>query len=93
MKVRDKPTHSKNLEIMKTFKITKNGREIENGLTEKQASEKLFVIVEDYSNGYIYDNEAETIYHEVDGSVVANKGDLSVQAGDDYFEIEEETED
>lgn len=58
--------------------------------TKEQAIEKLFTTVEDFSNGYIYDNEAETIYHEVDGKVVAEKGDESVRAGDNYFEIESE---
>ena len=78
---------------MQTFKITKNGKDLVNGLTKEQAIEKLFTTVEDFSNGYIYDNEAETIYHEVDGKVVAVKGEESVRAGDNYFEIEEEGED
>lgn len=75
---------------MKNYRITKNGREIFSGLSHREAIEKLFVVVEDFSNGYIYDNEAETIYHEVDGRVVANKGDEYVHAGDDIFEIAEE---
>jgi|VirMetMinimDraft_7_1064189.scaffolds.fasta_scaffold132284_2 hypothetical protein len=78
---------------MQTFKITKNGKDLVAGLTKEQAIEKLFTTVEDFSNGYIYDNEAETIYREVDGKVVAIKGDESVRAGDNYFEIEEEGED
>lgn len=75
---------------MKTFKITKNGKDLVTGLTKKQSLEKLFTTVEDFSNGYIYDNESETIYHEVDGRLVAKKGDENVRAGDNYFEIEEE---
>lgn len=75
---------------MKTFKITKNGKDLVNGLSKNEALEKLFPTVEDFSNGYIYDNENETIYHEIDGKVVAEKGDESVRAGDNYFEIEEE---
>jgi len=75
---------------MKTFKITRNGKDLVNGLSKEQAIEKLFITVEDFSIGYIYDNEAATIYHEVDGRVVATKGDENVRAGDNYFEIEEE---
>ena len=48
---------------MKTYKITKNGKDLVNGLTKEQAIEKLFTIVEDFSNVYIFDYEAETIYH------------------------------
>lgn len=77
---------------METFKITKNGKDLVNGLSKKEALDKLFIVVEDYSSGYIYDNEAETIYHEVDGRVVAKKGDDYVYAGDNIFEIEEENE-
>lgn len=77
---------------MTYFKITKNGQELANTLTEKEAKEKFFCLVEDYSNGYIYDNEAETIYNEVDNRVVAEKGDDVVYAGDDTFRIEEEIE-
>jgi hypothetical protein len=71
------------------YSITKNGKNLATGLTKKQAIEKLFPIVEDFSNGYIYDEKAETIYHEVDGKIVAEKGDESVRAGDDLFEITE----
>ena len=77
---------------MKNFKITINGKDLVNYLSKEEALDKLFPIVEDYSNGYIYDNEAETIYHEVDGRVVAEKGDDYVCAGDDIFEIVEEEE-
>ena len=73
-----------------TYKITKNGRAIKSGLSKEKALNNLFVVVEDFSNGYIYDNDSGTIYHETDGSVVANQGDDYVQAGDDLFEIEEE---
>ena len=58
---------------MATFKITKNGKDLVNGLTKEEALNKLFVVVEDFSNGYIYDNEAETIYHEVDVCIVTGK--------------------
>lgn len=75
---------------MKYFKITKNGKDLITSLTKEQALMKLFPAVEDFSNGYIFDNEANTIYNEVDGLVVASKGDESVRAGDNYFEIEEE---
>ncbi|MDV3537929.1 hypothetical protein CMU94_02180 [Elizabethkingia anophelis] len=78
---------------MKTFKITQNGILVKSGLTEHEAIDNLFIVVEDYSNGYIYDNEDETIYNEVDGSIIANKGDMYVMAGDDFFEIKEEEED
>lgn len=77
---------------MKTFKITKNGKDLVTGLTKEQAIEKLFPIVEDYSNGYIYNNDAETIYNEVDGKVYAVKGDEYVKAGDNVFEIEEDND-
>ena len=77
---------------MNYFKITKNGKDLVTGLTKEQALEKLFPTVEDFSNGYIYDNEAETIYNEVDGNIVAEKGDEFVSAGDNYFEIVEENE-
>lgn len=75
---------------MGKYKITKNGKDLVTGLTKDQSIEKLFTTVEDFSNGYIYDNEAETIYHEVDGRLVAKKGDESVRAWNNYFEIEEE---
>ena len=74
------------------YKITKNGRNIAQTLTKEQAIGKFFPTIADFSNGYVYDNEAETIFHEVDGRVVATKGDESVRAGDDYFEIEEDNE-
>jgi hypothetical protein len=75
---------------MKTFKITKNGKDLKTGLTKDEAIDKLFPLVEDFSNGYIYDNEEETIHNEVDGIVIAKKGDECVEAGDNRFEIEEE---
>ena len=77
---------------MKYFKITKNGKDLVTGLTNDQAKEKLFPTVEDFSNGYIYDNETETIYNEVDKRIKAEKGDTFVSAGDNYFEIVEENE-
>lgn len=77
---------------MSYFKITKNGKELVAGLTKEEALNKLFPIVEDFSNGYIYDNEAETIYNEVNGQVCAKKGAEFVDAGDNRFEIEEENE-
>ena len=77
---------------MQTFKITKNGKDLVTGLTKEQAIEKLFTTVEDFSNGYIYDNEAETIYNEVDKRIVAKKGDDYVDAGDNRFEIEEDND-
>jgi len=77
---------------MKYFKITKNGKDLVTGLTNDQAKEKLFPTVEDFSNGYIYDNETETIYNEVDKRIIAEKGDTFVSAGDNYFEIVEENE-
>lgn len=75
---------------MATFKITKNGKALETGLSKEEALDIFFPIVEDFSNGYIYDNEEETIYNEVDNQVVAVAGDEFVRAGDDVFEIEEE---
>jgi hypothetical protein len=77
---------------MSTFKITKNKKDLINGLSKQESLDKLFPTVEDFSNGYIYDNESETIYHEVDNRIVAVKGDESVRAGDDYFEIEAEND-
>lgn len=77
---------------MATYKITQNGKDLKKGLTKEEAFDKLFPLVEEFSNGYIYDNEAETIYNEADGRIVAKKGDDYVDAGDNRFEIEEETE-
>jgi hypothetical protein len=81
-----------NISIMENYRITKNGKVLVSGLTKTQAIEKLFPTVENFSNGYIYDNEANTIYHEVDGKVIAKIGDESVRAGDNYFEIEEDND-
>lgn len=75
---------------MSTFKITKNGVDLRTGLTENEALKSILVLTEDFSNGYIYDNESETIYHEVDHAVVAKYGDRVIDAGDDRFEIESE---
>lgn len=75
---------------METYKITKNGKDLLTGLTKYQAIEKFLPTIEDFSNGYIYDNELETIYNEVDSKVIAEKGDESVRVGDNYFEIEKE---
>jgi len=75
---------------MRTFKITRNGKELVTGLTKGEAIRKLFTTVENFSIGYIYDNENETIYHEIDGRIVATKGDEIVRAGDNLFQIEEE---
>lgn len=77
---------------MKNFKITKNGKDLVNGLTKKEALNKLFLIVEDHSNGYIYDNDAEIIYNEVSGQIYAEKGDEYVETGDNVFEIEEDND-
>lgn len=77
---------------MNYFKITKNGKDLVAGLTKDEAIEKLLPTVEDFSNGYIYDNEAETIYNEVDKRIVAKKGDDYVDAGDNRFEIEEDND-
>jgi hypothetical protein len=75
---------------MRTYKITKNSKDLKTGLTIEEATNKLFPIVEDFSNGYIYDNDNETIYHEVDHKTIAEKGDMIVVAGDNVFEIVEE---
>lgn len=74
------------------YKITKNGKDLVTGLTKEQAVDQLFAVVEDHASGYIWDNEDGTIYHEVDGRIVARKGDESVRAGDNYFQIVEENE-
>lgn len=76
---------------MKTYSITKNEKAVKTGLSKEQADKLFFCVVEDQSNGYIYDNEAETIYNEVSGQVCAKKGDDCVDAGDYRFEIVEET--
>lgn len=70
------------------FAILKNGKTIFEGMTKEQALDKFFPTIEDRSTGYIFDNEANTIYSEVDGKVVAKHGDTYVDAGDDVFEIE-----
>lgn len=75
---------------MKFFNITMNNQIIASALTEKEANEKFFCLIEDYSNGYIYDNETETVFNEVDKRVVAEKGDVSVVVGDNKFEIVED---
>lgn len=75
---------------METYKITKNGVDLVNGLTKEAALYKFLPVVEDHSNGYIYDNENKTIYNEVDKRIVASEGDEYVSAGDNYFEIEKE---
>ena len=72
---------------MKIYKITKNGKDLKNSLTEDEANKLFFPLIEDFSNGYHYDNDNETIYHEVDRKIIAEKGDLIVNAGDDVFEI------
>lgn len=77
---------------MKYYKITKNERVIKHSLRREEAERIFFPIIEDFSNGYIYDSENETIFNEVDKKIVATKGDESVRAGDDYFEILEEDE-
>jgi len=77
---------------MKLYKITKNGQDIFNSLTKEEAVNKFFSAIEERSNGYIYDNENETIYNEVDGRVIAESGNESVTAGNDHFEITEENE-
>lgn len=78
---------------MKYFNITKNGQIIASTLTEKEANEKFLCLIEDYSDGYIYDNETETVFNEIDKRVVVEKGDTSAIVGDNKFEIEEEIED
>lgn len=76
---------------MKTYKITKNGSTLEQGLTLENAHDKFFCIVEEFSNGnYIYDNETCTIISAVHGFTVAKEGATIVIAGDNTFEIVEE---
>lgn len=77
---------------MKLYKITKNGQDIFNSLTKEEAVNKFFPAIEERSNGYIYDNEKEAIFNEVDGRVVATSGNESVTAGNDHFQITEDNE-
>lgn len=77
---------------MQNFKITKNGKDLVTYLSKEDAVKKFFPAIGDNSNGYIYDNDAETVFNEVDKMIVARVGDEHVVAGDDVFEIVEQEE-
>lgn len=77
---------------MKTYKITQNGETIKKDLTKEEALNLLFCVVEDFTNNnYVYDPEDETV-KSPSGDIIAKEGDEYVDAGDDRFEIEEETD-
>lgn len=75
------------------YQILKNGRQVgERGLSKEEALKQLMFVVDDFSDGYIYDPDKEIIFNEVYGHPVGKLGDESIQAGDDYFEIVEDEE-
>lgn len=78
---------------MEFFKITRNGVEIKNALTSEEVSKIFPAIIEDYTDGYIYDDETGEVFNEVDKSlIVAKDGDKYAQAGDDYYEVIEDND-
>jgi len=77
---------------MKHFKVTKNGKEIANGLNHQQALLKLAQVANDYAmqTGYYQTNELLDII-EPDGNFpIFNFGELTANIGGQYFEIEVE---
>lgn len=72
---------------MEFFKITRNGIEIKNALTSEEVSKIFPAIIEDYTDGYIYDDERGEVYNEVDNLIIARQGDNYAHAGDDCYEV------
>jgi hypothetical protein len=78
---------------MKNFKVTKNGKEIANGLNHQQALLKLAQAANDYAmtTGYYKTTELLDII-EPDGNVtIFTFGEDTASIGGQYFEIETET--
>jgi len=76
--------------IMKFYSITRNGTIIKSALTEDELKMFFPALIEEYSDGYIYDEETKQVYNEVAKFVVADEGDMSAVAGDDLYEVIEE---
>jgi hypothetical protein len=77
---------------MKNFKVTKNGKEIANGLNHHQALLKLAQVANDHAmqTGYYQTTELLDII-EPDGNVtIFSFGELTANIGGQYFEIEVE---
>jgi hypothetical protein len=77
---------------MKNFKVTKNGKEIANGLNYQQALLKLAQVANDHAmqTGYYQTTELLDII-EPDGNVtIFTFGEDTASIGGQYFEIEEE---
>jgi hypothetical protein len=77
---------------MKNFKVTKNGKEIANGLNHQQALLKLAQVANDHAmqTGYYQTTELLDII-EPDGNFAIFKfGELTANIGGQYFEIEVE---
>jgi len=77
---------------MKFYQITRNGKVIKSALTESEVKRVFPALIEDYSEGYIYDDETKEVFNEVAKFVVASEGDLSAVAGDDVYEVIEDNE-
>lgn len=75
---------------MKFFKITRNGREIKNALTSEEVLNIFPAIIEDYTDGYIYDDERGEVFNEVDNLIIVRTGDNYAHAGDDCYEVIED---
>lgn len=77
---------------MEFFKITRNGKSIKNALTSEEVSNIFPAIIEDYTDGYIYDDERGEVYNEVDNLIIARQGDNYAHAGDDFYEVIEDND-
>jgi len=77
---------------MINFKVTKNGKDVANGLNRQQALLKLAQVANDYAmqTGYYQTTELLDII-EPDGNVtIFSFGELTANIGGQYFEIEVE---
>jgi hypothetical protein len=79
---------------MKYFKVTKNGKEIANGLNRHQALLKLAQVANDYAmqTGYYQTTELLDIIEPNGIFPIFRFGELTANIGGQYFEIEVETE-
>lgn len=77
---------------MKYFKVTKNGKEIANGLNRQQALLKLAQVANDYAmtTGYYQTTELLDIIEPDGKQTIFSFGELTANIGEQCFEIEVE---
>lgn len=77
---------------MEFYKITKNGQTIKSALTTEEVNNIFPAIIEDFTSGYIYDDETKEVFNEVDKRIVAKDGDVWAEAGSDVYEVVKDNE-